>query len=281
MDKKSLGVALLAMLVVGVGRPANADPKFLEPYGDIFSARPVLTSPNDGRPKDALQQQGTKKKDATEKFLVSPFYQWLQPLAHFHFSQAGLGLLYASDRMSGHPWQFNVNLYNFNSNYPFTDLNTFGQDYNFKYVVWQGKKSSLPVVSVIGRYQHLENNSFTLAGNRFDGIVALDQKVARGVYFTAEGGYAHLDPYNKGVSAGAKEVSAVATGLGLTWSPMRKLSVSVDYRPTNVVDTNEGLYGTDFWTASVGYTVDRFSSVRVGAGKHHTWMANYIANLSW
>jgi hypothetical protein len=271
----------LGLLLSGLipARPAKADPKFLDPYGEIFSARPVLTSPDDGRPKDALQRQPSKKKDATDKFLVSPFLNWSQ-FGGVTYFQTGLGLLYANDRMSGHPWQVNVNLYNFNTKYTGADLNTFGQDYNFKYVVWQGKKSTLPVVSLVGRYQHLENNSFTISGNRFDGLLAIDQKISRDLYFTANGGYAHIDPYNKAFGGFNKELSAVASGFGLTWSPMKRLSLSVDYRLSNVVDIYEG-YGTDWWTISAAYYLDRFNALRVGAGKAHTWMANYVANVSW
>ena len=258
MIKKSLFAASLALLAVGAGRSASAGPVFLEPYGEIFGARTFISSPADSRPKDALQTQDTRKEEPTQRFLVSPFVR-----DDDNVFLIGGGLAYANAANPRHPWSLNFNYANVDIDGTNFDFNVF--DINGKIVAWQPDDPKLPVVSLVGRYQDFED-----IGNRWDILVAADQGLGKDLYFTANLGWANADP-----DFASDDESDFVAGVGLTWKAMKKLSVSANYVIDNDVD------GEDFWSISAFWTFDEMSAVRVGAGKHGTVFANYIAKFDW
>ncbi|MCC2669607.1 MAG: hypothetical protein K0Q72_2078 [Armatimonadetes bacterium] len=245
-----LALAAGALLTAAAG-PAHADPKFLESYGSIFAARPSLTSPGDERPKDAVQGQDSKTEDPARRLLVSPFLWNSDDVTTY-----GIGFQYASVHQPRHPWSIGFAYYN-------SEFDGGGStdtvDLNARFVLWQPAQSTLPVVSLVGRYQDYDD-----LGERADVLLAADQQLTRELFATANLGWAdHID------GAGSDFVA----GFGATWRPARyrKLSVSADYVLDNDVD------GEDFWTISALWALDRTSSVRVGGGKHGTLLFNYLA----
>ena len=248
---RSLTVTLSACLIAAAATSAHADPKFLEPYGQLFSARPALAAPGDDRPKDALQGQATKVEDPARRLLVSPFLWNNDDVTTY-----GIGFQYASVHQPQHPWSVGFAYYN-------SEFDGGGSsdtvDVNAKLVLWRGEKSCLPVVSLVGRYQDYDD-----FGERADALLAVDQLLTRELFATANLGWAdHID------GAGSDFVA----GFGATWRPAcyPKLSFSADYVLNNDVD------GEDSWSLSALYALDRTSSVRVGGGKHGTVFFNYLA----
>jgi len=239
--------ALSACLTV----PAQADPKFLEPYGGIFSARPFLATPGDERPKDALQAQATAEESSSRRLLVSPFV-WNNDDATTY----GLGFGYASVHNPRHPWSLGFRYYN-------TDFDNAGSsdtvDADLKVALWAPADPRLPVVSLVGRYQDYDD-----LGERADALLAVDQRICRDLFATVNVGWAdHIN------GSGSDFVG----GVGATWraAHMPRLSVSADYTLDNEVD------GEDFWSISALYAFDRTSAVRVGGGKHGSVFANFVA----
>jgi len=265
MLKKSLLTAALALLALGA-RPAAAAPVFLEPYGDIFAARTYLSTPEDLRPKDALQGQETRTPDAEERFLVSTFFRsYGTPLAgpDGEVLVFGGGFAYANTNSIGHPWSLNINFFNNNVQAgPAFEQDFFGFNIVGKFVLWEPARQSLPVIAFVGRYQDLGD-----LGQRHDLLFAVDQKINRKLYVTANAGYAGGD------YIGGEET--FVGGIGATWTPMPRLSFSANYLFDNAMDAE------DFWSLSGTYAFDRTSSLRIGGGKHGTFFANYIAKFDW
>ena len=72
MIRKSLLAASVMVLALGAGKAASAEPVFLEPYGELNSARTFSSSPADSRPKDALQGQNSGEGAKANSFIISP-----------------------------------------------------------------------------------------------------------------------------------------------------------------------------------------------------------------
>jgi hypothetical protein len=252
MRSSALALTVSAFLVAAAAAgPAQADPKFLEAYGNIFAARPSLTGAGDDRPKDALQGQASKVEDPARRLLVSPFLWNNDDVTTY-----GIGFQYASVHQPRHPWSVGFAYYN-------SEFDGGGNadtiDVNAKFVLWRPEEANLPVVSLVGRYQDYDD-----LGERADVLLAADQQLTRELFATANLGWAdHID------GAGSDFVA----GFGATWRPARyrKLSLSADYVLDNDVD------GEDSWSLSALWALDRTSSVRVGGGKHGTIFFNYFA----
>lgn len=253
MRKSFLALAGVVLLSTGLLRPVQADPKFLEPYGGIFAARPFLAAPGDERPKDALQAQGAKTEVPARRLLVSPFV-WNNDDATTY----GIGFGYASVHNPRHPWSVGFRYYNTEFDGPGSSDTV---DADLKVALWAPADARLPVVSLVGRYQDYDD-----LGERADVLLAADQRLSRDLYATANLGWAdHID--GRG--------SDFVAGFGATWRSARmpRFSLSADYTVDNDVD------GEDFWSVSGLYTLGRTSAVRVGGGKHGTVFANLFAKL--
>jgi hypothetical protein len=275
MFKRSLLAASLAVLAFGAVRPASADPKFLDTYGGIYSARPLMGIPDDDRPKDAIMAQKNKEgKDSS--FYASPFYRF----SRFHFGngdgffdvmQYGGSFTYANVRSEKHPIQLQANIFNTNLDVHFrgrhneTDIS--GGDFVGKLGLMVPKSAGAPAVSFVGRYQKIEN-----AGSRVDALLAVDQRVAQGLFLTGNVGYGLNDP-----DSNPHDTDAIVSGVGFTWSPSRwpKLSLSGDYTLDNALD------GEDFWSASLAYSFTNRAAIRVGGGKNSTIFANYVGRFNF
>jgi hypothetical protein len=277
MLKKSLLAASLSLLAVGLGRPAAAAPVYLEPYGEIFGARTILGSREDLRPKDALQEQGSRLEPESYpvwRVAVTPFVR-LSSIPAGTFGDRidtlafGGGLAFASSSWQNHPWQLNFNYLTTN-----VEIDRIGFDDDFssydingKFVVWQADDARWPVVSLIGRYQR-----FLTLGERTDVMLAFDQAVMRGpigdtkwrrdLYVTENIGYAWQNLL--------RDEENIIFGVGLTWAALQNWSLSFDYVPEQDVD------GRNHWGISTIYTFARDHAVRLGGGKDRTFFGNYI-----
>ena len=261
MVKKTLLAASL-LLAVGAGRPASADPKFLEPYGNIFAARTFLAAPGDDRPKDALQGQESKVQDPQRRLILSPFFRTGNALGtDVDVDYFGVGVGYASVANPRHPWSLSGSYYNVEADFGPFDVEADVFDIVGKFVLWQGANPSTPAISAIGRYQAFSDD----IDDRIDVLLAADQRITDSIFLTANVGWADQD-----------ENDFVA-GIGGTWRApgMPKLSLSLDYQIDNDLDQE------DFWTLSALYAIDRTSTLRVGGGKHNTWFFNYFAKWDW
>jgi len=260
MVRKLVLAGALVALAFGVGRPAAADPKFLEEYGDIFGARPLLDT-GDTTPLNALQGQAEKGKDLS--FFVSPFFRRMDvPGGDVWLAGGGVGV--NGGTTGAHPWQVYADFFNTRGEPDFGDsFDRFGWDVVGKFGVWdlskKARKGFAPVVSVFGRYQDIQ--SF---GHRWDVGLAVDQKVANTVYLTGNLGWAEGHPRHFGSQ------SDIVPGVGLTWAPMRRVSLSADYVVDNDVD------GGDSWSVNAAYKFGRDLSARIGGGEHDTLFGNLI-----
>jgi hypothetical protein len=91
MVRKTCLAAGLALLALAASRPAEAHPRFIEPYGRLWQARTFLCTPVDKRPKDALHAQASRIDDPRQRFIVSPFAR-----DDDESSQYGIGAVSAS-----------------------------------------------------------------------------------------------------------------------------------------------------------------------------------------
>jgi hypothetical protein len=257
MVRKTCLAAALTLLAAGAIRPAEAHPRFLEPYGRIFQARTFLCTPVDKRPKDALHAQPSKLDDPRQRVIVSPF------IRDDDFSTIyGIGAGYANAKNEWHPWSiqgsyFHGTLDGFNG--PGQDDEFDGGEANFKYVLWQPANPKLPVVSIVGAWVH-----FGDFGDRYDALIAIDQCITPRLYGTVNFGYAAID------SDVSKDHEALQVGLGLTYILTSRLSISADYIFDNAVE------GEDTWSAGFIYAFDHTWAVRAGGGKHNQVFANLI-----
>jgi len=267
MIKKTLIAATLALLAAGTAQPAQADATFLEPYGNTFTARPLLALPGDTRPTDAFTGQASRVEDPTQRLFVSPFFR----IASFpglggrdiDVSQYGAGIGYANTTAR---FPFLVTASFFNTNIDVDGLgddNAFSFDVTGKIVLWN-PSPNLPVASIVGRFQNYDD-----IGQRYDVLLALDQRVTRDVFLTANLGYASFDP-----EFFQSQEDFVAR-FGATWRASQRLSFSFDYTLDNDVD------GEDFWTLSGTWAANESIAVRFGGGKHETFFGNLIWKTDW
>jgi hypothetical protein len=271
MVRKSLIVASLALLAMGGGRAAQADPVFLEPYGELFSARTFSPSAGDPRPKDAFQGQGAGEEGKASSFVISPTF-WMTdiPLGGGLSTDVmiwGVTLGYAAS-MGDHPWSITGTILDFDVDPPGPgDANNIGFDVAGKFTVWQ-PAANLPVVSLVGRYMGVINQF-----HRWDVGVAADQKITNNVYGTVNLLYSRFN-FNGGGS-----FDDFKPGLGLTWSVSPKLSLSGNYIFNNDADSLQSISATgiDTWSIAATYLFNDQASVRFGGGKHET----FFANLNW
>jgi opacity protein-like surface antigen len=274
MLKKCLLTAALALLAVGVGKPAAAAPVFLEPYGELFGARTHLASWEDARVVDALAGQDSRSADPEERFAVSPFFRRMTlrvPGPDADVVLLGIGVAYANINMPDHPWSVNLNFLHGNIDTGGFDRSSDGFDLNGKFVLWQPENRWLPVASIVGRFQTLDG-----IGDRWDVLLAIDQQIHRRLFATANIGWSWVSFDAGGIS----DRDDYTAGLGVTWAVTPRISISADYQFDS--DT-EHLYGVggDWWSLSASWAIDRTSSIRVGGGKGNTWFANYIAKFDW
>jgi len=261
MVRKSLLAASLALLVVGVGRPAKADPKFLESYPDIFGARTLLASPSDSRPKDAVQNQESGEGNARNNAITVGAFGRFTGSAFPPYTTIGGGLAYTSAGGS-HPWEVKIAGYDFNphSVAGFDPPGRLGDDATVKIIAWQPKESYLPVLSVVGRYRNI-NHIF----HRWDATLALDEKVFNHLFVTGNVGYGTTDIVHTGILGTVADHSAMTSGAGLTWEISRKLSLAGNYVPKNATEFE------DFWGAQLSYAVNNNLAINAGGGKHKTF----------
>ncbi|HTE20236.1 MAG TPA: hypothetical protein VK689_17870 [Armatimonadota bacterium] len=252
MVRKFLIGASLALLAAGVGRPAAADLKLLEPYGGIYSARTLLGSPDDKRPKDALQSLPSKVADPTQRFVISPFFAHSDGSGGDLTSYGGT-LAYANSSNRLHPWQIQGSILNNH-----VDVSGVGSgdilqfDLTGKFVLFQPEDQDLPVISIVGRYADFES-----LGERYDILLAADQELGRRMFATANLGWSKFN-------CDCAKSSDLVAGLGLTYVFSRRLSLSADYTFSNNSDN------TDLWTVAASYQLGRDSLLRVGGGKNST-----------
>jgi hypothetical protein len=259
------------MLVMGGGRAAQADPVFLEPYGELFSARTFSPSAGDTRPKDALQGQGAGEEGKASSFIVSPGF-WMTDIplgggVSTDLMLYGVTFGYAS-AYGNNPWSLTGTIFNFNVDPPVGgDSNNVGFDVAGKFTIWQ-PADNLPVVSLVGRYMTAINQF-----NRWDVGLAADQKITNNVYGTVNLLYSRFN-FNGGGS-----FDDFKPGLGLTWAITPKLSLSGNYIFNNDADSLQSvsLTGIDTWSLSATYLFNEQTSLRFGGGKHET----FFANLNW
>jgi hypothetical protein len=260
MLRKTLLAASLALLAFVAAKPAAATPVFLEPYGDIFGARTFLSSPADARPKDALQTQESKKENPTRRFIAQGFVRDADL-----FFLGGGGIAYADGSRANNPWSVGLNVFNVSPDGFGGD--EIGFDISGKFVLWQPANRNLPVVSVVGRYLNISD-----AAERFDVLVAADQRLSDNLYLTANLGYGHVD-YDV---AGVDSDDDFVPGIGLTWNVMPRLSISGNYIIKNDAEVFNGGSGEDFWSIAGTYTFSEMFAARVGGGKHGTVFLNLI-----
>jgi len=257
--RNGLIAASLALLVVGVGRPAKADAGFIGEYGDIFGARTQTASPADNRPKSVLNGEKSKDQEGGD-LIISPFYR--QSNLHGLLTRMYGGALQWDGGSDRHPYSIEGDFFNTHFEEDGDTLDRFSWAGQGKYVVWQPSSSSLPVVSLVGRYAH-----FNGIGNRIDVAAAADQKVTRDIYVTANLGWGHTEDEDQGHS-----VNDFTPGFGATWHPARwsRISISGDYVLKNDVD------GHDFWSVSAAYAASKRTAIRVGGGKDNTFFGNLL-----
>lgn len=260
MLRKTLLAASLALLAFVAAKPASATPTFLEPYGDIFGARTFLGSSADTRPKDALQTQEPNKENPTRRIIAQGFIRDSDL-----FFLGGGGFAYADSSNPRNPWSINVNIFNASPDGFGSD--EVGFDVNGKFVLWQPTSPNLPVVSVVGRFMRVSDRF-----DRFDALIAADQRLTKELYLTANLGYGNVDFDFQNVNS----VDAFVPGFGLTWIVSPKLSVSANYIVDNAAEVFHDGGGGDFWSASATYTFNRTVAVRAGGGKHGTAFLNLI-----
>jgi hypothetical protein len=256
MVRNSLIAASLVLLAVGVCLPAAADLKTLEPYGGIYSARTLLGSPDDKRPKDAQQSQGSRVADPKERFAVSPLF------AHSDgkgtdLSSYGGTFAYANSGSRSHPWQIQGSIFNNHvdeSGVGSADLLQF--DVTGKFVLFQPARKDLPVVSIIGRYA-----DYDTLGRRYDVLIAADEAIGRHMFGTVNLGWSKFD-------CDCNMPGDLVAGLGLTYVLSRRFSISADYTFENNSDL------ADLWTVALSYSINRDSLVRLGGGKNSTLSRN-------
>jgi len=243
MVRKTCLAAGLLLLGLAAGRPAQAHPRFYEPYGRIFGARTFLCTPVDKRPKDALHAQRSRLDDPRQRLIVSPFFR-----DDDTSTQEGIGVGYANAKNEWHPWgvqasYFHGDLDHFSENFD-------GFEVNGKYIVWQPANPHLPVVSVVGAYIN-----FAQLGDRYDALVAVDQCLTKRLYVTGNAGFAHLNNRH------GDDHSAFQGGLGLTYVIRQNISVSGDYIFANAVE------GGGVWSLSAIWAIDSDWSLRGGGGQ--------------
>lgn len=253
MFRKTCLAAGLALLgLVAAGRPAEAHPRFIEPYGRLFQARTFLCTPVDKRPKDALHAQASKLDDPRQRLIVSPFAR-----SDDFSTQYGIGVAYANAKNEWHPWSIQGSF--FHGEFDDFDEDYNGGEINGKYVLWQPANPKLPVVSVVGAWIN-----FGSLGDRYDALLAIDQCIFDRMYFTANLGYAWFDR-----DFGGNDNAFVA-GVGLTYIIRQNLSISADYLFDNDVE------GEDTWSIAALWAIDRSWALRAGGGKHDMVFGNLI-----
>lgn len=261
MVRNTLIVASLALLAVGVGGKAQADP-----YVSIFSARPDLASPKDTRPQDALQSQASKVEAPKSRLLVD-FFGGRSSTSHTDFTQFGGGFAYANVATESHPWQLGTSFFTTNvSPDAAPDADFFGWNINGKFVVWNPAKANLPVVSLIGSFTKVHDN-----GEISDIVLAADQKLTKDIFATVNLGWSNFDSQFGGGD------SDFRPGIGATWHPsgLKRFSLSADYVFKNDVDLE------DTWGISALWAVDKTSSVQLSGGKHELFFGRYVAKFDW
>lgn len=261
MLRKSLIAGSLALLALGTCRPAAADAKFLEEYGNLFGGRTFLAAPDDTSPKDALKATHQGEGGPTTRFLISPFFRHVDPLPGVDIQQYGGALGYASSA-GRTPWSIVLGLGSSN-----IDIDGIGEDDFFGWDV-TGKIQVLspregrrgPFVSLVGRYQDVDD-----VGRRWDLALAADQPLSDELYFTFNIGYADLEFDGGGGDDG------ILSALGVTYGPSgARWSLSADYTFDNSVEDE------DFWTVSALYRASDSIVLRLGGGKHSTLFGNLI-----
>lgn len=266
MVKRTLIGVTLALLTAGVCQPVKADTKFLEPYDNLFGARTILGSPADTRPKDALQAQASNVKDPKTRVSVSPFFRVYDLEFGDEASLLGGTFTWADMHNVRHPFQAQVSLFSYRSDTLLRgESDKFSYDANFRYVIWTPERTNLPVMSVI--YRHRWTSEYE---RRTDALFAADQQLTHDLYATLNLGWA--ERYQNFEN---ERDNDFVPGFGLTWHPRswNRFSTSFDYVFHNEVD------GEDHYGFSFLYTLDKLSSVRIGAGKHNLVYGNYIAKL--
>src|SRR5687768_7087048 len=137
MNRKWLFLVSLGLLA-GVARPGSADPKFLEPYGNIFGARTFLSLTDDARVKDALQNQPTGDEDGKDRFLATGFYRRFdlprERAGDLDVDILGGGLAYARGG-SRRAWSLNFNFIGADAESGADSFNLDGFDISAKFVV--------------------------------------------------------------------------------------------------------------------------------------------------
>lgn len=254
MLKRLILTAAVALAAVSVVRPAAANPRFVEPYTQIFQARTFLCTPADARPKDALHAAPSDKSDPRQRFLVSPYLR--DDDVTFY---AGIGFGYANAKDEWHPWGISASY--FHGDFDTISENFDGFDVQGKYVLWQPADVRLPVVSVVGaaiNFGHL--------GTRYDALIAVDERITNRIYATANVGYGHLD-------SDIRNNTALVTGFGLVGAVTPRFTLAADYIPYNAVE------GEDIWGIGGIWAIDRTSIVKFGGGKNHLLYFNYIAKF--
>ena len=256
MVRKTCLAAGLALLALAASRPAEAHPRFIEPYGRLWQARTFLCTPVDKRPKDALHAQASRIDDPRQRFIVSPFAR-----DDDESSQYGIGVAYANAQNEWHPWSIQGSYFHGEFDGP-GDYD--GGEVNGKFVLWQPANPKLPVVSVVGSWIH-----FSSLGDRYDALLAIDQCIFDRMYFTANLGWAWLDNDFGGSQ------DDFAAGVGLTYVIRQNLSISADYLFDNDVE------GEDTWSVAALWAIDRSWAVRAGGGKHNLVFGNLIWKTDW
>lgn len=254
MRRTSL-IAGLAALAAAAASPAAANPKFLEPYFDIFGARTILAAQGDTRPKDALQGQMSEKENPTRRWAVG--FQGFNADGGADTTRLGGGLTYADAGSARHPWQASFNAWHQN-NAGAADFS--GYDFVAKYVLLTPQNEHAPVVSVVARYV-----GFSDSTNRWDALLAADQKITRDVYFTANVGWGKLTVPGFG--------DDLVAGLGANWRACSQLSFFINYVIDNDVD------GEDTWAAGGTWAVNQRFSMHFGGGKHQLFFGSIAAKF--
>src|SRR5207248_2454798 len=100
MVRKYLLAGALAAAAFSVGGPASADPKFLEPYGDIYDARTLIRTEGDLTPGNANQAPVGPDR----MFVISPFFRSFSTNGNDVFL-AGGGVAWAAGAHAQNPWE--------------------------------------------------------------------------------------------------------------------------------------------------------------------------------